>query len=197
MSSDAGERTLLGYLAGKVFSIPSESLRQFFTERFTKEVGQPGSKLLPDLTKRFLVGVFLLPGLFASEHALDYFMVAFTNVAFSITTGTVLVVSSLIPGDSLRWAEVVVGAVFIVRGYRGFKSCMELGVSMYGLTLSGTIQKLFSGNIATALQVAMKLIYPETAAATSQQNPVQAQQATSEPSVVAQPLPLPEINKSD
>src|SRR6266481_4397835 len=63
---------LLGYLAGKVFSIPAEGLRNYFTEEFAKEVGQPGSKLIPDLTKRFLVGVFLLPGLFASEHALDY-----------------------------------------------------------------------------------------------------------------------------
>src|SRR5260370_29844803 len=80
---------LLGYVAGKVFSIPTDGLRDYFTQQFVKEIGQPESKQMPGLMKRFLVGVFFLPGLFASEHALDYLMVALMSVSFSVTTGIV------------------------------------------------------------------------------------------------------------
>jgi hypothetical protein len=181
---------LLGYLAGKVFSIPTDGLRNYFTEQFVKEAGQPGSKQMPGLMKRFLVGVFFLPGLFASEHALDYLVLAVMNVSLSVTTGTVLLVSSLIPGDrSLRWIEAAIGTLLFVRGYNGFRACVELAVSMLGVTLSGTIQKLFPGNSMAALEAALKLMSPQVAAQTNQQAPAQPQQPPNAPITLPQPPP--------
>jgi hypothetical protein len=181
---------LLGYLAGKVFSIPADGLRSHFTEKFTKEVGQPESKQVPGLMKKFLVGVFFLPGLFSSEHALDYLMLSQMNVSFSVTTGTVLLVSALIPGDrSLRWIEAAIGALLLVRGYNGFRASLEFAVSMLGLTLSGPFQKLFAGNSTDALRLALRLISVQSATQTNLQPTTQPQASPDAPPTLPQPPP--------
>ncbi|HXR33494.1 MAG TPA: hypothetical protein VN830_07290 [Verrucomicrobiae bacterium] len=188
---------LLGYLAGKVFSSPADGLRIHFSERFVKEAGEPGSTHAPAMMKRFLIGVFFLPGLFASEHALDYLVLALMNVSFSVTTGVVLLVSSLIPGDhNLRWGEAAIGALLMVRGYRGFRGCLELAVSMLGLTLSGMAQKLFPGNLAAGLKVALQLMSVQTAPQTNLQTVEQPVQSPSAPSTTPQSPSPPTSDQS-
>jgi len=149
---------VLGYLAGKVFSIPTDGLREYASERFWKEVNQTGSKRLPDLAKRFVVGAFLLPKLFAVEHVLDYIVLSLMNVSFNTTTGTVLLVSSLIPGDHFfRWIEFASGALLLIRGYKGLRTYWELIVSMLGITHSDSFRKLFPGGFVDAFEAALKL----------------------------------------
>ena len=160
---------VLGYLAGKVFSIPTDGLRAEFTERFTKEVQQAGSRRLPDLAKKFVIGVFVLPKLFAVEHVLDYIVLSLMNVSFSATTGTVLLVSSLIPGDYVfRWIEFAIGALLLIRGYNGFRTTLELAVSMLGVSLSESIRKLFPGGLADGLEAALKLAASQSTTAQPQ-----------------------------
>ena len=160
---------LLGYLAGKVFSTPADGLREHFSKRFWKEVNQTGSKLFPDLLKKFVVGAFVLPGLYAVEHALDYLVLSLMNISFSITTGTVLLVSSLIPGDHVfRWIEFASGALLIIRGCKGFRTYLELTVSMLGITFSEPIRKLFPGGFADAFDAALKFAASESTTAQPQ-----------------------------
>jgi hypothetical protein len=159
---------VLGYLAGKVFSTPADSLRIHFTEKFTNEVQKPDSKTTHDLAKKFLIGVYFLPGLYASEHALDYLVMMMMNVSFSVTTGVVLLVSACIPGDhSFRWVELVVGVLLLIRGYRGYKVSLEFSVYMLGVTLSGEIQKLAPG--VPPLQTAVALLARLAATPTASQ----------------------------
>jgi hypothetical protein len=137
---------VLAYLAGKVFSGPADGLRVHFTEKFTKEAQNPNSKTTHDLAKKFLIGVYFLPGLYASEHALDYLVMMMMNVSFSVTTGIVLLISACIPGDhSFRWVELAVGVLLLIRGYRGYRVSLEFSVYMLGVTLSSEIQKLAPG----------------------------------------------------
>jgi hypothetical protein len=150
---------LIGYLAGKVFSIPADGLWNYFGKRFVKEAVQPGSRHLPDLAKRFLTGAFFLPRLYASEHALDYLVMALMNFSFGVTTGIVLLISSLIPGDhSLRLVEAVTGVLLLVRGHKGVRSCLEMTISMLGLAHSAMVQKLFPGDKTDAMQAALKVM---------------------------------------
>jgi hypothetical protein len=160
---------VLGYLVGNVFSTPTDSLSRYFAAQLLKEVQQPGSKRMPGLLNKFFVGVFVLPGLYVKEHALDYLVLSFMNVSFSITTGTVLLVSSLIPGDTFRGIEAATGALLVIRGYKGFRACYELAVSLLGVTLSEAIQKLFPGNWPDAFQAALKLISSQSPSQTSLQ----------------------------
>ena len=160
---------VFGYLAGKVFSTPADGLREHFSKRFWKEVNQTGSKLFPDLLKKFVVGAFVLPGLYAVEHALDYLVLSLMNISFSITTGTVLLVSSLIPGDHVfRWIEFASGALLIIRGCKGFRTYLELTVSMLGITFSEPIRKLFPGGFADAFDAALKFAASESTTAQPQ-----------------------------
>ena len=141
---------LLGYVIGKTFNIPADSLRQFLGERFTKAMQQPGSKQLQDATRKFVGGALLLQGLFANEHALNYLMLNLTTVTFNVSVGAVLLVSSLIPGDPFRLLEGIVGFIFVIRGYYGYESHFGMLVSMFGLSLSGHFQKLVAGDSMTA-----------------------------------------------
>ncbi len=160
---------VLGYLVGKVFSIPTDGLREYFSERFGKEVNQTGSKRLPELAKRFVFGAFLLPKLFAVEHALDYIMLSQMNVSFNTTTGTVLLVSSLIPGDHFfRGIEFAIGALLLVTGYKGLNTYFGLIISMFGITHSESFRKLFPGGFADAFEAALKLAASQSTTQTSQ-----------------------------
>jgi hypothetical protein len=147
----------LGYLAGKVFSIPTDNLRNHFLGKLVQDVQKSDSKNLQSLARKFLYGALYFPGLYASEHALDYLMMSIMNVSFSVTMGIVLVVSSCIPGDhGFRWVELTAGVLLFIRGHSGYKSFFELVVFMLGVTLSGEVQKLVPG--ASALQTAEVLL---------------------------------------
>jgi len=155
--------TILGYLIGKVFAIPADGLRNLLSERFFKDVQRPGSKRLKDLTKKFVGGVFLLPGFYASEHALNYLMLSLMTVAFNVSVGAVLLVSSLIPGDSFRWLETAVGALLMIRGYNGFEAYFGMIVSMLGVSLSGPFQKLLAEDFLSGYLKAMKIASAQSA----------------------------------
>jgi hypothetical protein len=148
---------VIAYLAGKVFSGPADGLRVHFTAKFSQEAQKPNSKTTQDLAKKFLIGVYFLPGLYASEHALDYLVMTMMNVSFSVTTGIVLLISACIPGDHyLRWVELGVGPLLLIRGYRGYKVSLEFAVYMLGVTLSSEVQKLVPG--VAPLQTAAALL---------------------------------------
>ena len=114
---------------------------------------------MQDATKRFLVGVFALPELFGAEHALTYWVLSLATASFYFSTGIVLLVSSLIPGDSkLRLVEAPLGLFLCIFGYRGYRSCIQLAISMFGLSLSEKIYQMFPGKTAEAWQLGMTLL---------------------------------------
>jgi hypothetical protein len=140
-----------------------------------------------EATKKFLMGVFVLPPLFGTEHSLDYFVLGMMSAYFYLSTGAVLLISSLIPGDNIfRFIEAAAGILCCLRGYKGFHACMELGIAMYGIALSGTIQKLIPGNLADVLQVGLKLMSSQPAEHKATPNPSETQQARAVASGAAQ-----------
>jgi hypothetical protein len=152
---------IFSYLAGKVFVIPSEMIIRVAIFHFSKKLDKP--ELKADVAKKFFTGAFILPAMFGTEHALDYFVLGLMTASFYFSTGAVLLVSSLFPGDhALRLVEGAGGVLFCIRGYKGFYDCIGLGVTMFGVALSGTIQKLASANVAVAWQIGLKLMFPNT-----------------------------------
>ncbi|MGC2464494.1 MAG: hypothetical protein WA517_04805 [Candidatus Acidiferrum sp.] len=154
---------VVGYLIGKVFSIPADALRELRGEKYFKGVQQPGSARLKEATKKFASGAFLLSGLYANEHALDYMVLAQMNVTFNVTTGVMLLLSSLIPGDGFRWLEGLIGTLFLIRGYNGYEAYFGMVVSMLGLSLSGEFQKLFPGDPMSGYLRAMNIASAQSA----------------------------------
>jgi hypothetical protein len=140
---------LFAYVAGKVFNLPANSLFKSSVDRWRAEIAKPGPKLQSS-REAFATGVFLLPGLFAREHILDYIIVQAMNAAFQLSTGLVLVVSSLFPGDHLRFVEALVGLVLSVFGYRAFMNLPTILAALLGLAMSAEFQKLFPGNVVAA-----------------------------------------------
>jgi hypothetical protein len=174
---------IVGYLIGKIFCIPETSLRQYQSQKYFKMLQTADSKHLKEAAKKFIGGAFLLPGIFGSEHVLDYMVLSLMNVAFEVTTGVMLIVSSLIPGDPFRWFEAVIGAVLIIRGYRGYEGYFGIVVSMLGVSLSSGVQKLFSGDAMSGFVMAMKII--------SGQVPTPAQTPSAAPAPDAQSVTEP------
>src|ERR1700694_214465 len=134
---------VFSYLVGKLFIIPADVLGKLSVSKWVKEMQNPASNHTSQATKHFLVGVFLLPQFFGTEHPLEYFVLGVMSASFYLSTGAVLLVSSLIPGDHIfRLIEAASGILFCLRGYKGFQACIELGIAMFGIALSGTIHKL-------------------------------------------------------
>jgi hypothetical protein len=118
---------------------------------------------MKEATKKFLLGMFILPEFLGAEHALSYLVIAITMASFYLSTGVVLLVSSLVPGDhNLRLIEASVGALLCVCGYTGFDSSLQVGIAMIGVSFSGTIQKFFPGKMAAVLQIGLKLMSSKT-----------------------------------
>jgi hypothetical protein len=154
---------ILCYVVGKMFAIPSDVASKIALRKFAKEVANPTSGRVNDLTKRFLVGIFVLPDLFGAENALTYMVLTFTAASFYMTTGSVLLVASVVPGDHFgRLAEATLGLLSFARGYLSLQSCVDMGISMLGISFSGSIQKLFPGKMTDVMQIGLALLNSKT-----------------------------------
>ena len=175
---------LFAYLAGKIFNLPTNYLLPWCIQKWSVGL-QPQSKQMKNARQTFVLGVFLLPSLFGTEHTLDYFVLTMMNASFQLSTGLVLVVSSLFPaGDQFRRIEGLLGIVLCVVGYRSFVTLPTMLIAMLGIGMSGTLQKILPGNFVEAFDLATNL-------AAGQLPTPQPKQAQSQVQAAAPPEPKP------
>jgi hypothetical protein len=162
---------VFSYLAGTVFSYPAGVLLSYRMKKWGKQLESPEHS--KDATQKFYLGVFLLPSFFGTEHTLDYFVLSIISVFAQVSTGAVLLVSSLIPGDhGFRWIEAGVGAFLCVRGYQQIQMAFNIAVALFGISLSETIKKIIPGNLSM-LEVGLRLMSPQPTGQTTAQAPGQ------------------------
>lgn len=171
---------LFGYVVGKVFNIPATYLLPWSIRRCATDVAKPGSKQQKNARQTFVGAVFPGPTLFGTEHTLDYFVLALMNASFQVSTGMVLVVSSLFPGDGFRRIEALLGIALCILGYRAFLTLPITLIGLLGIGMSGTLQKLIPGNFAEAFDFATKLAAAQLPAPQPKQAQPQVQVAPPE-----------------
>jgi hypothetical protein len=168
---------MFSYVIGKVLETPGIIIERLATDHYMKKSKDTSqTKVQNETKKKFLAGVFFLPGLFSKAHALDYVVLARAQHFFSMDCGTALLVASVFSGDNnLRILELVVGVFFLLRGYYGVKDLPDLMMTMMGLSMTTGLEKLFPNGLVSALPALAQLmrdapkppVTPEAAPATA------------------------------
>jgi hypothetical protein len=144
---------MFSYVVGKVLETPGlilERLSSYLFVKKSKDASQP--QFQHELGKKFMAGIFFLPGLFSKSHALEYVVLERTKQFFSMDCGTALMLAAASPGDgNLRIVELVVGAFFILRGYMGVKEVPGVMVTMMGLSMTTEFEKLTPKGLLSVL----------------------------------------------
>jgi hypothetical protein len=135
---------VFSYLIGKILETPGANFERIASSRHAKKSGNADQPMAQkEITKTFLTGVFFLPGLFSRSHALDYLVLARTQHFFSTGCGSALMLASVFPGDgNLRIVELVIGSLFVLRGYVGIQAAPVFASTMLGLSMTGEFEKL-------------------------------------------------------
>lgn len=147
---------LLSYIVGRFFRIPVELLLARYLKR---EMGKVSKSAEPpiDFVKNFFVGALAFPQLFKKVQPLDLMVLVITNMVFTCTTGSALIVAALIPGDGiLRLIEAGIGFVMVLEMTASSKGFLRTFAVLLGGMVD--IQAIFGplSNIYAALEKAAK-----------------------------------------
>ena len=143
------------YVIGKVFRAPLEMLEAYL---FGRMADKDKSKNAESMLWYFVGGAVVLPGLMGSPW-LDYIVLGQATVSFYLTTGSVLLVASFIPGDgSLRFVELLAGCLMLLAGLLQMKKFGLAMVALLGGSLMEQLQKIPLTYLPTGLKIAQVVL---------------------------------------
>ena len=151
---------LIAYVIGKVIRMPlallqswlarsdavQQAVRRFFPGAKSQSVLD---KLDPDV-KTVVLGALAGPLFLSKGSLIDLLMVISAQTGFSLSTGTVLLVASMIPGDGgLHWAELGAGCILFIAGVAGSIKLRDASLLLLGTAAARSIAAMSSTQLQT------------------------------------------------